>query len=30
MGQNSRYLAETKFDEKLVLEQYLAAVAAVR
>ncbi|GAB2710680.1 glycosyl transferase [Hymenobacter frigidus] len=30
MGQNSRYLAETKFDEKLVLEQYLAAVAAVQ
>ena len=30
MGQNSRYLAETKFDEKLVLDQYLAAVAAVK
>ena len=29
MGQNSRYLAEIKFDEKLVMDQYLAAVAAV-
>ena len=30
MGQNSRYLAETKFDEQLVLNKYLAAVAAVQ
>ena len=30
MGQASRHLAETKFDERLVLEQYLAAVAAVQ
>ncbi len=30
MGQASRELAETKFDEKLVLAQYLAAVAAVQ
>jgi len=30
MGQNSRYLAETKFDEKLVLNEYLAAVASVK
>jgi len=30
MGQNSRYLAETKFDEKLVLAKYLSAVAEVR
>lgn len=29
MGQNSRYLAETKFDERLVLDKYIAAVAAV-
>ena len=29
MGQNSRYLAETKFDEKLVLKAYLAAVDSV-
>jgi glycosyltransferase involved in cell wall biosynthesis len=30
IGQNSRYLAETKFDEQLVLNKYLAAVAAVQ
>jgi glycosyltransferase involved in cell wall biosynthesis len=30
MGQNSRYLAETKFDEQIVLNKYLAAVAAVK
>ncbi len=30
MGQASRHLAETKFDEQLVLQQYLEAVAAVR
>ena len=30
MGQASRGLAETKFDEKLVLAQYLQAVAAVQ
>jgi glycosyltransferase involved in cell wall biosynthesis len=30
MGKASRHLAETKFDERLVLEKYLAAVAAVR
>ncbi len=30
MGRASRRLAETKFDEKLVLTQYLQAVAAVR
>ena len=30
MGQASRRLAETKFDEQLVLHQYLDAVAAVR
>lgn len=30
LGLNSRYLAETKFDEQLVLNKYLAAVAAVR
>ena len=30
MGQASRELAETKFDEKLVLAKYLAAVAAVQ
>ena len=30
MGQASRHLAETKFDERLVLEQYLAAVAEVQ
>ena len=29
MGRASRHLAETKFDEQLVLNQYLAAVAAV-
>ena len=29
MGQASRELAETKFDEQLVLRQYLAAVAGV-
>jgi len=29
MGQASRELAVTKFDEKLVLAQYLAAVAEV-
>ena len=29
MGQASRHLAETKFDEKLVLDQYLLAVATV-
>ena len=29
MGQNSRYLAETKFDEQLVLDKYLTAVATV-
>ena len=30
MGQASRHLAETKFDEKLVLDKYLTAVANVR
>ena len=30
MGQASRYLAETKFDEQLVLDKYLTAVAMVR
>ncbi|GAB3583188.1 glycosyltransferase family 4 protein [Hymenobacter daeguensis] len=30
MGRASRHLAETKFDERLVLEKYLAAVAAVQ
>ena len=30
MGRASRHLAETKFDEQLVLQQYLATVAAVR
>ena len=30
MGQNSRYLAEAKFDEQLVLAKYISAVAAVQ
>ena len=30
MGQASRHLAETKFDEKLVLAKYLAAVAELK
>ncbi|MBO2010375.1 glycosyltransferase family 4 protein [Hymenobacter negativus] len=30
MGKASRHLAETKFDERLVLEKYLSAVAAVQ
>ncbi|MFC7666264.1 hypothetical protein ACFQT0_01585 [Hymenobacter humi] len=29
MGKASRKLAETKFDEKLVLDKYLTAVAEV-
>ena len=30
MAQASRHLAETKFDEQLVLRQYLDAVASVQ
>ncbi|HEX8657916.1 MAG TPA: glycosyltransferase family 1 protein, partial [Hymenobacter sp.] len=30
MGQASRHLAETRFDEQLVLDKYLTAVAEIR